>query len=94
MWCCQVEPGLSFPLQSPENEFSVTIGDTGEVVSFEFTDTGLRLGQRHCDTHFEMSSRIFTSIVFDAHPEQSVEVPDELRELFPFYFPIWELDHS
>lgn len=75
-------------------QFSVTLGDTGDVISFEFHDTGLRLGNKHCDTHFEMSLRIFTSIVFGVHPQQTIEVPEELKKLFPFYFPIWELDHS
>jgi hypothetical protein len=74
-------------------KFSVGITDSAGLVDFEFTGRGLKLGSDRLDAHVEMSLREFTSIVFGAHPGRPVDVPGILN-LFPFYFPIWKLDHS
>lgn len=74
--------------------FSIEISDTSEVVSFVFSKDGLNLGTDKLETHLEISLQDFTSVVFGAHIERPVATPKILEGLFPFYFPIWQLDHS
>jgi len=89
----KIAPWLEQTNAGTVRKFSVGITDTAGLVDFEFTGQGLKLGSNRLDAHVEMSLREFTSIMFGAHPERPVEVPDMLN-LFSFYFPIWELDHS
>jgi hypothetical protein len=90
----KISPWLEKRNAGTVRKFSVGITDTADLIGFEFTERGLKLGSDRWNAHVEMSLREFTSIVFGAHPERSVDVPDILKDLFPFYFPIWQLDHS
>jgi len=90
----KISPWLEQKNAGAVRKFSIHITDSAKLISFEFTERGLKLGSDRLDTHVEISLRKFTSIVFGAHPERPVDVPDMLRDVFPFYFPIWELDHS
>ncbi len=89
----KLAPWLEQTNAGTARKFSVGITDTADLVGFEFTGRGLKLGSDRLDAHVELSLREFTSIVFGAHSERPVDVPDILS-LFPFSFPIWELDHS
>ena len=90
----KISPFLRQTNAGSVGNFSVGISDSAGVVGFEFTERGLKLGSDRLDAHLEVSRREFISIVFGAHPERPVEVPDLLKDLLPFYFPIWQLDHS
>jgi len=74
--------------------FSITVTDTGETISFAFREDTLELGAHAVDPRLEMSLQDLTSVVFGAHPERPVSVPPVLKDLFPFYFPIYILDRS
>ncbi len=74
--------------------FSISITDTSEVVSFNFSEQGLELGSDCMDTNLTISQQELASIVFGPHPEYPVDTPEVLKDLFPLYFPIWQLDHS
>ncbi|MCF6175751.1 MAG: GNAT family N-acetyltransferase [Victivallaceae bacterium] len=75
-------------------KFSVKLTDRAELISFDFTEQGLNLGREQYESHIELSSLDFVSIIFGAHPTYPIEVPEFMQHLFPFYFPIWQLDHS
>jgi len=79
---------------SIEQEFSLRLKDSGEVVSFVFSGNKLKLGQDILGQHREISRQELTSVIFGPHPERPVETPKIMSDLFCFYFPIWELDHS
>jgi len=74
--------------------FSIGITDTGEVISFAFGERALALGGEVCEAHFEMTLREFTGVVFGAHAERPVPAPAAMKDLFPFTFPLFMLDHS
>lgn len=75
-------------------KFSIGITDLNEIINFEFSESGLGIGTDRFSPHFEFSSRELISVIFGPHPERPVEIPDQLNDLFPFYFPIYLLDHS
>ncbi|MCK5735363.1 MAG: hypothetical protein KAH21_02750, partial [Spirochaetaceae bacterium] len=87
-------PHLERANAGAKRAFSLGITDSAELISFKFSTQGLELGRSRLDEHFELSLQELTAIVFGAHSGHSVTVPDVLKELFPFYFPIWQLDHS
>ncbi len=75
-------------------EFSLDITDANERISFHFARGRLELASYKLDSHLEMSRRELTSAIFGAHPDRPSPVPDALRDLVPFYFPVWMLDIS
>ena len=51
------------------------------------------------DEKIELSRRQLTRLIFGAHPaadpiQPGGKVGEILEKIFPFYFPVWELDHS
>ncbi len=75
-------------------EFSLNITDAQEQISFRFSESGLQLGEERFANHLETTRRELTSWVFGAHPARPSSRPNILSRLFPFYFPIWQLDQS
>jgi hypothetical protein len=90
----RISPWLEQRNAGTVRRFSIYIRDTAELISFEFSRLGLTLGNNSSGERLEFSLRELTSIVFGAHSERPVNTPDMLGDLFPFYFPIWQLDHS
>ncbi|MFH0965627.1 MAG: GNAT family N-acetyltransferase [Planctomycetota bacterium] len=74
--------------------FSIAISGTKERMSFEFSRGTLTLGDEFIEPHLEMTLREFTGVVFGAHAERPAPMSAALEELFPFYFPLFMLDHS
>lgn len=75
-------------------EFSIGVTDAGEQISFRATDEGLILGRERLERHYELSRRELTSLVFGPHPVRGEETAGIETPLFPFYFPLWQLDQS
>ena len=73
-----------------------SIGVTGaaEQISFRSTGKGLVLGQDRLERHYELTRRELTSLVFGPHPVRGDESTGIETPLFPFYFPLWQLDQS
>lgn len=90
----QIAPWLEKTNTARTDPFSVSLTDTGQTISFEFSADGLMLSDRELEPHLEITRQKLTSIVFGPHPQQSVTIPDPLADLFPFYFPIRILDRS
>ena len=79
-------------------EVSLSCPDTGESVGLTFRggDVEVRPGRLAHDV--ELSRRDIARLVFGPHrAARPVEIDglpgDVFRAVFPFYFPIWELDH-
>ena len=73
--------------------------DTGEAVTLVFRDGDVDISARRSADPVVLSRRQLASLIFGHHaavtpPELEAEAGEILREVFPLYFPIWELDHS
>ena len=90
----RIRPWLERRTGSGGEEFSIDVTDAAEQISFRSTREGLILGQERLDRHYELTRRELTSLVFGAHPVRGQETAGIESPLFPFYFPLWQLDQS
>ena len=90
----KIRPWLERRTGSGGEEFSIGVTDTAEQISFRSTEEGLILGQERLERHYELSRRELTSLVFGPHPVRGEETAGIETPLFPFYFPLWQLDQS
>ena len=90
----KIRPWLERRTGSGGEEFSIDVTDAAEQISFRSTREGLILGQERLDRHYELTRRELTSLVFGAHPVRGQETAGIETPLFPFYFPLWQLDQS
>ena len=74
--------------------FSLEIKNINEIISFEFSPEGLQVGDKKLQEHIILTRRQLTSVVFGYHQQVAEKNYPELTGLFPFYFPLWILDHS
>jgi len=89
-----IRPWLEQRNGGRERRFSLEVADTGEVVSLDFAAHGLQLGDQPQTDHVLLTRQQWTSVVFGEHLSRRVVIPPSLRDLFPFYFPLWILDQS
>ena len=79
-------------------QVSLVCTDSGEAVTLDF-DGGVAEVSTGAATHpIALTRRELTRLVFGSHPtigplDVSGPGADLLRLVFPYYFPIWELDH-
>ena len=78
---------------------SLECTDTGEVVTLEVGDGEVRFDPAPDADRVALDARQMVQLIFGGHPScEPLDLPaaaaDLLGSLFPFYFPIWELDHS
>lgn len=89
----KVRPWLERQTGSSREEFSIRVTGAPDQISFRSAGEGLILGRERRERHYELSRRELASLVFGPHPvlggERAIETP-----LFPFYFPLWQLDQS
>ena len=90
----KISPWLAQQGGGEERAFSVRLIDREQNLSFAWGGGGFSLGKDRLEPEYAMTLREFTSVVFGAHAEQPVVVPERMQRIFPFYFPIWMLDHS
>ena len=90
----KIKPWLERQRRKEQPSFSIEVTDAGELISLKFRADGLRLEERRLSRHVSLSRRQLASVIFGEHLERRVRVPAECGGLFPFYFPIWMLDHS
>ena len=79
-------------------ELSLSCPDTGESVGLAFRGGDVEIGPGRRGDAVELSRRDIARLVFGPHrAARPVEIDglpgDVFRAVFPFYFPIWELDH-
>ena len=90
----KIHPWLERRTGSGGEEFSIGLTDAAERISFRSSRKGLILGQERLAQHFELTRRELTSAVFGPHPVRGGETAGIETPLFPFYFPLWQLDQS
>ena len=93
----KIRPWLERRPGSGVAEFSIGMTDAAEQISFHSPEEGLILGQERLERlerHYEFSRRGLTSMVFGPHPVRGEETAGIETPLFPFYFPLWQLDQS
>ena len=73
---------------------SVRVTDAEVTVSLEWRPFGLAVGSRELPDHVELTRRELTSVLFGAHPDRPVPVPESLTWLPRFRVPIPVLDRS
>ncbi|MSP14242.1 MAG: GNAT family N-acetyltransferase [Chloroflexi bacterium] len=88
------EGAISFEIREPN-----VAGAASDIISWEFKAGRLRFGQEQQEFHTVLSRRDFTSVLFGEHLARRVTLPkfgqaNHLRDIFPFYFPLWILDTS
>ena len=79
-------------------ELSLFCPDTGETVGLIFRNGAVEIGPGRREDAVELSRRDVACLVFGPHRAANpVEIDgpagDVLRAVFPYYLPIWELDH-
>lgn len=82
-----------------QGEVCVVAEDTDEAVTLRVRDGDVAITSEQLPDSFVLSRRQLAQLAFGAHPSVpplELEGPgaDLLETLFPYYFPIWELDHS
>ena len=78
---------------------SLECTDTGEAVTLGFRDGEVRFDPAPDADRVALNRRQMVQLIFGGHPScEPLDLPAGpaglLDRLFPFYFPIWELDHS
>ena len=73
--------------------------DTGEAVTLRFHDGDLYVSAERSSEQIVLTRRQLTQLIFGPHPvaapfEPNGRAGELLQRIFPYYFPIWELDHS
>ena len=90
----KIRPWMERRIGSGPEEFSIRVTDADEQISFRTTGEGLTLGQERRERHYELSRRELTSLIFGPHPLRGEATRGIETPLFPFYFPLWQLDQS
>ena len=82
-----------------EGDVCLACSDTGERVTLKFRDGEIGISTEALEDQVVLSRRQLAQLIFGAHPalepvECAGPAGEILHAVFPFYFPIWELDHS
>jgi GNAT superfamily N-acetyltransferase len=80
-------------------DLCLVCSDTGEAVTLRFRDGDADVEAGLSAEPVVLSLRQLAQLIFGPHPaatpfEAEGMAGEILRQVFPFYFPIWELDHS
>lgn len=95
----QMEYHLSSKSAGLRGEICLVCDETEEAVTLRFRDGEVDLSTERLAEAVVLTRRELTQLIFGAHPaakpiECSGVTGEILRTIFPFYVPIWELDHS
>ena len=81
-----------------EGEVCLVCTDSGETVSLRFGSGNVSISTHPLPIQVRLSRRQLTQLIFGSYPglppiplEGSAKVL--LEQVFPYYFPVWELDH-
>ena len=95
----QIEHHLRNKSAGLRGEVCLVCRETNEAVTLKFRDGDVGLSTERSAEAVVLSRRQLTQLIFGAHPaakpvECSGVAGEILQTIFPFYVPIWELDHS
>ena len=80
-------------------EVCLVCRETDEAVTLKFHEGEVDLSTERLAEAVVLTRRQLTQLIFGAHPaakpvKYSGVTGEILNTIFPFYVPIWELDHS
>ena len=95
----QIENHIRSRSAGLRGEVCLVCRETEEAVTFKFCDGDVDLSTERLAEAVVLTRRQLTQLIFGAHPaakpvEYSGVTGEILQTIFPFYVPIWELDHS
>lgn len=95
----QIEHHLRSKSAGLHGEACLVCRETDEAVTLKFHDGDVDLSTERLTDPVVLTRRQLTQLIFGAHPTaQPVKCSgltgEILKTIFPFYVPIWELDHS
>ena len=95
----QIENHIRSRSAGLRGEVCLVCRETEEAVTFKFCDGDVDLSTERLEEAVVLTRRQLTQLIFGAHPaaksvEYSGVTGEILQTIFPFYVPIWELDHS
>ena len=73
--------------------------ETGEATTLKFRDGNVEVSSERLPEQLTLNRRQLAQLIFGPHPSASPlkfkgTAGKILQGIFPFYFPVWELDHS
>jgi predicted acetyltransferase len=95
----QIEHHLRSKSAGLHGDVCLVCRETEEAVTLKFRDGDVDLSTERSAEPIILTRRQLTQLIFGAHPvakpvECSGKTGEILQTIFPFYVPIWELDHS
>ena len=95
----QIENHIRSRSAGLRGEVCLVCRETDEAVTLKFCDGDVDLSTERSAETVVLTRRQLTQLIFGAHPaakpvECSGVTGEILQTIFPFYVPIWELDHS
>lgn len=95
----QIEHHLRSKSAGIRGEVCLVCQETGEAATLRFRDGDVELSTERSADALVLTRRQLTQLIFGSHPAaKPVEISGKtgkiLQTIFPFYVPIWELDHS
>ena len=95
----QIENHIRSRSAGLRGEVCLVCRETEEAVTLKFRDGEVDLSTERLAEAVVLTRRQLTQLIFGAHPaakpvEFSGVTGEILQTIFPFYVPIWELDHS
>ena len=95
----QIENHIRSRSAGLRGEVCLVCRETEEAVTLKFCDGDVNLSTERLEEAVVLTRRQLTQLIFGAHPaakpvEYSGVTGEILQTIFPFYVPIWELDHS
>jgi hypothetical protein len=94
----QIHPYLSRKSAGVHGDVTLVCKDSGEAVGLSLNHADVSISQNVFPEKVVLTGRQLTQLIFGPHPSaRPVEIGgpagEVLRNVFPYYFPIWELDH-
>ena len=95
----QIEHHLRSKSAGLHGDVCLVCRETAEAVTLKFRDGDVDLSTERSAEPIILTRRQLTQLIFGPHPaakpvEYSGRTGKILQTIFPFYVPIWELDHS
>ena len=95
----QVENHIRLKSTGLRGEICLACSETGEAVTLKFHDGEVDFSTDRLTDAVVLTRRQLTQLIFGAHPaaepvQHNGVTSEILHTIFPFYVPIWELDHS
>ena len=95
----QIENHIQNRSAGLRGDVCLVCSETEETVTLKFRDGEVDLSTERLTEAVVLTRRQLTQLIFGAHPaakpvECSGVTGEILQTIFPFYVPIWELDHS